>query len=108
MKVIIVTGAAGNLGQAIVKKFLDEGCNVIGTITPGSTPPDFNNKLFEAVAVDLTHEGETGKFIANVIEKCKTIDVAVLTVGGFAAGKIADTNTDAMMHQYKLNVQTTY
>jgi len=28
MKIIIVTGASGNLGQAVAKKFLSEGCYV--------------------------------------------------------------------------------
>ena len=34
MKTAIVTGASGNLGQAVVKKFLEEGYIVIGTVVP--------------------------------------------------------------------------
>ncbi len=33
MKVAIVTGSSGNMGQAVVKKFLSGGYYVIGTIT---------------------------------------------------------------------------
>jgi NAD(P)-dependent dehydrogenase (short-subunit alcohol dehydrogenase family) len=34
MKTAIVTGASGNMGQAVIKKFIDEGYKVIGTIIP--------------------------------------------------------------------------
>ena len=34
MKIAIVTGASGNLGQAIVKKFITQEYKVIGTIIP--------------------------------------------------------------------------
>ncbi len=34
MKTAIVTGASGNMGQAVVKKFLAEGYNVISTVIP--------------------------------------------------------------------------
>ena len=33
MKTVIVTGASGNLGQAVVKKFLSEGHKVIGQLS---------------------------------------------------------------------------
>ena len=34
MNTAIVTGASGNLGQAVVKKFIAEGYKVIGTVIP--------------------------------------------------------------------------
>ena len=34
MKTAIITGASGNMGQAVVKKFIDEGFKVIGTVVP--------------------------------------------------------------------------
>ena len=36
---IIVTGASGNMGQAVVKKFIKEGYNVVGTIVPNDPVP---------------------------------------------------------------------
>ena len=38
-KTAIVTGASGNMGQAVVKKFLAEGYNVVGTIIPNDPVP---------------------------------------------------------------------
>ena len=108
MKTVIVTGAAGNLGQAIVKKFLDEDFTVIGTTTNNDALPFSGNARFESAVVDLANEEETQKFADAIIKKHGTIDIAVLTVGGFAMNKIADTPVAGIKKQYKLNFETTY
>ncbi|HEX5151156.1 MAG TPA: SDR family NAD(P)-dependent oxidoreductase [Parafilimonas sp.] len=108
-QIAIVTGASGNLGQAVIKKFIDEGYLVIGTVIPNDTVPiDFPADKFEKVIVDLMSEDDSQKFIESVIAKHGTIDVAVLTVGGFAMGKVADTKTSDIAKQYKLNFETAY
>jgi len=109
MKTAIVTGASGNLGQAVAKKFIAEGYSVVGTIVPHDPVViDIKSDRFETVTVDLTNEAATAQFITTVIEKHGRIDTAVLTVGGFAMGKIADTSTADMSKQYKLNFETAY
>jgi NAD(P)-dependent dehydrogenase (short-subunit alcohol dehydrogenase family) len=109
MKVAIVTGASGNMGQAVVKKFLDEGFRVIGTAVPND-PVSINidHPAFETITVDLMNETGASAFITTIIEKYKTIDVVVSTVGGFATGSIADTSTADIHKQYKLNFETAY
>ena len=109
MKTAIVTGASGNMGQAVVKKFIHEGYYVIGTIIPND-PVTFNfpEDRFEKVVVDLMNEDDSRKFIEKVLEKHESIDAAVLTVGGFAMGKIAETKTADIFNQYKLNFETAY
>jgi NAD(P)-dependent dehydrogenase (short-subunit alcohol dehydrogenase family) len=109
MKTAIVTGASGNLGQAVVKKFIAEGYSVIGTVIPNdSVPMDFPADKFEKVVVDLMNEDDSAKFIADIISKYGSVDAVVLTVGGFAMGKIADTKTADISKQYKLNFETAY
>ncbi len=109
MKTAIVTGASGNMGQAVVKKFIEEGYFIIGTVIPGdSTPINFPADKFEKVVVDLGDEDASVKFVEMVISKYKNIDAAVLTVGGFAMGSIADTKTSDVSKQYKLNFETAY
>lgn len=109
MKTIIVTGASGNLGQAVVRKFLGEGYFVTGTIIPNDPVKiDIADKNFEAVVVDLMNEDAAQNFVANTATKNGTIDAAVLTVGGFAMGKVADTKTADIGKQYKLNFETAY
>jgi NAD(P)-dependent dehydrogenase (short-subunit alcohol dehydrogenase family) len=109
MKVAIVTGASGNMGQAVVKKFLEEGYYVIGTIIPNDTVPmDFPADKFEKVVVDLMNEDDSQKFVDTILEKHDSVDAAILTVGGFAMGKIADTKTADIAKQHKLNFETAY
>jgi NAD(P)-dependent dehydrogenase (short-subunit alcohol dehydrogenase family) len=108
-KVAVITGASGNLGQAVVKKFIAEGYKVIGTVIPNDpVPMNFPPDKFEKVVVDLMNEEDSGKFIRSIVDKYKTIDATVLTVGGFAMGGIADTSAADIMKQYKLNFETAY
>lgn len=108
-KTVIVTGASGNMGQAVIKKFLAEGYNVVGTIIPND-PAIFNisDTKLEKVLVDLMDETGSGKFVQDVITRYGQIDAVVLTVGGFAMGKVADTGTADIYKQYKLNFETAY
>ncbi len=108
-KIAIVTGASGNLGQSIVRKFIAEGYIVIGTAGPNdSAPMDFPGDRFEKHVVDLTDAAVSQKFTEAIISKYGSIDVVVLTVGGFAMGTIAETSSAEIMKQYKLNFETTY
>jgi len=109
MKIAIVTGSSGNLGQAVVRKFIEEGYKVIGTVTsndPGSV--NFPGDSFEKVVVDVTSEDNSQQFIESAISKHGRVDAAVLTVGGFAMGKLAETKTADIQKQYKLNFETAY
>jgi len=109
MKSAIITGASGNMGQAVVKKFLSEKYYVIGTIIPNDpVAMDIQDKNFETVVVDLMNEDASQKFIDSVNAKHESIDAAILTVGGFAMGKIADTKTADVSKQIKLNFETAY
>ena len=114
MKTAIVTGASGNLGQAVVKKFIAEGYKVIGTIIPNDPVPmdvvalGLPAESFEKVVVDLMNEEDAEKFIASIISKYGSVDAAILTVGGFAMGTIAETKASDIAKQYKLNFETAY
>lgn len=103
MKTAIVTGAAGNLGKAIASKLLLEGFRVVGTIMPTETSP-IEHPHFEIVRINLLNEQEATEFV-NTYE---IIDVAVLTVGGFAIGTITDTSAAAVRKQIDLNFFTAY
>ena len=109
MKTAIITGAYGNLGQAVVRKFLDSGFYVIGTRIP--TEPvslELNGKNFETAVLDLMDEEQSRHFVEITIARHKQIDVAVLTVGGFAMGSIDETPIGDINQQIRLNFQTAY
>jgi NAD(P)-dependent dehydrogenase (short-subunit alcohol dehydrogenase family) len=108
-RIAIVTGASGNVGQAVINKFISQGFFVIGTVLPNDPfAPNFPGESFEGVAVDLLDEVASRKFVEFVVAKYRRLDAAVLTVGGFAAGKISETTTTDITKQVKLNFETTY
>lgn len=109
MKNIIVTGASGNLGLAVVKKFLAENYFVSGTVIPNDKVKiNIDDENFETSVVDLMDEDAAGKFAGQFILKHNKIDAAILTAGGFGMGKISDTKTTDILFQYKLNFETAY
>lgn len=108
-KTVIVTGASGNMGQAVVKKFLAEGYTIVGTIVPNDPAPfDITDDKLEKVVVDLMNEEDAEKLVQSVVAKHGSVDAAVLTVGGFAMGTVANTKTSDIYKQYKLNFETAY
>jgi NAD(P)-dependent dehydrogenase (short-subunit alcohol dehydrogenase family) len=107
-KTAIITGAAGNLGQAVAKKFIDEGYHVVGTILTKSAANNFTKNNFEEITLDLLNEENSQKFVTDVVEKHGGISVAVLTAGGFTMGNISSTKTSDIYKQYQLNFETAY
>lgn len=109
MKTVIITGVSGNLGRAVSKKFLAEGYRVIGTLLPKDPAGLFvPHEYFETVSVNLTEEEAARQFVSSVSSRNGSIDAAVLTVGGFAMGSIAETGTTAVSQQLQLNFETAY
>lgn len=107
-KTAIVTGANGNLGAAVVKKFSDNGFHVIGTVRHKRESKEASDNKVEEAELDLLHEEECQKFVESVIAKNNSIDVAVLTAGGFTLGDIAGTKSSDIAKQYQLNFETAY
>jgi NAD(P)-dependent dehydrogenase (short-subunit alcohol dehydrogenase family) len=102
----LVTGAAGNLGQAVVHKFIKEGYRVVGTVTKEEERT--YTQEFETEIVNLLEEDAASGFVKKVIDKYNQVDIAVLTVGGFAMGNIESASTSDILKQYRLNFETTY
>ena len=109
MKTAIITGATGNLGHAVIQKFLAENFKVIGTVIPNdSIPLDIEHANFEKQVIDLGNEQAVRGLITSIIEKDKQIDAAILTVGGFAMANIEETSAADIEKQLKLNFYTAY
>lgn len=108
MKTAIVTGASGNLGTAVIRRLIQEGYFVTGTVSSGASLVNFPKDRFERVVVNLNDEAAAEKVISDMVERHGKIDLAVLTVGGFRMGSFATTSGKEMMQQYQLNFETTY
>ncbi len=105
----IVTGASGNLGEAVARRFFDEGYNVTGTFGHGdATAIARNGVLWENNIVDLKNEKAAGEFVAGCTRKFRPVDVAVLTAGGYAPGDLEHTIVENITQQMEINFLTAY
>lgn len=108
-KIIIITGAAGNLGTAVVKNLLDNGSTVVGTVLPGEhCKVKEKNQNFEEYPLDVSDEKATHKFADYVVQKYRRIDFAALLVGGFAMGTLENTSLTDVRQMMHLNFETAF
>ena len=107
-KTVIITGANGNLGAACVEKFIESGFQVVGVDNAPSNSAYAGNPALDAHIVNLLDEKETAEFVNQVITKHKRIDAALLLVGGFAMGGIAETSLTDIQKMISLNFETAY
>ncbi len=107
-KNVLITGASGNLGKATVEKFLKEGYQVIATVAPGIELTGVPEGAVVTYETDLTNEKSAEAAITKIIAHHKSIDVAILTVGGFVAGTIETTDHTALEKMMTLNFNTAY
>lgn len=105
MKLAVVSGASGNLGQSVVTYFLNQSYNVIGLVRSQSKE---SVKNYEEMEVDLMDEKATQACVDAILKKYNRIDVAVLTAGGFKSGTIDKTFREDLEHQYRLNFLTAF
>lgn len=108
MKKVLITGASGNLGKVSVEKFLKEGYTVLATVTPGKTlgfDVDGDLQTYEA---DLTDEKSVSAVVAAIVAQHGAIDAALLLVGGYTSGGIADTDGSVLKKMMALNFDTAY
>ena len=109
MKNIIITGANGNLGNAVVKKFLENEYKVVAVDSADNHLKfEKNNAQFEFKSVDLSNEEAASSFVAATITSSKKIDGALLLVGGFAMGNVEKTSGADIDKMITLNFKTAY
>lgn len=102
-KSVLITGASGNLGGAVVKKFQNEDYHVYA-VARDATGLDG----VEVAPVDLTNEADVTAYIEKITIQNSSLKTAVLLVGGFAVGDLKKTDGAALQKMYKLNFETTY
>lgn len=103
---LIITGAAGNLGKAVVEKFKREGYKVIATVLPdtGETVEEADD-VYE---VDVTDEHAVKDFANDYIMQYGEVDAVCLLVGGFAMGDIEHTGLEDLNKMIKLNFYSAF
>jgi len=108
-KHIIITGANGNMGSAVVKKFLESEFHVIAVGHSGSHLGFAEGyKNFELHQLALDEEEAARDFFVEVASLKGNIDAALLLVGGYAMGNIETTDLSSIKKMFSLNFETVY
>ncbi|WP_373521373.1 SDR family NAD(P)-dependent oxidoreductase [Aquiflexum sp.] len=103
---IIVTGAAGNLGKAVVEKFKREGYRVIATILPDSG--EEVEEADDVYELDVTDEKAVAAFASEYHLQYGEVDAIGLLVGGFGMGAIEQTGLEDLEKMFKLNFYSAF
>ncbi len=101
-KVVLIAGGSGALGQVIAPACLEAGAKVI---TVNRRLPSAQIKGIDAMTGDVTDEADTRRLVTDVTQKAGRLDVLINLVGGFAEGRVQE--TDAMVWQRMLAMNLT-
>jgi NAD(P)-dependent dehydrogenase (short-subunit alcohol dehydrogenase family) len=107
-KNILITGASGNLGRVAAETFATQGNHVIAMTTPGKGLGYDVAGAITTYEADLSDEKSVNETLAKIIDTHKTIDAAVLTVGGFNVGNIQTTGAELLQKMISVNFNTAY
>lgn len=103
---IIVTGAAGNLGSAVVEKFKREGYHVIALLQPGKD--EEVEEADDSYEVDVTDEESVMEFVKEYQLQYADLDAMALIVGGFSMGTMEKTGQQDFEKMFSLNFFSAY
>ncbi|WP_332913156.1 SDR family NAD(P)-dependent oxidoreductase [Algoriphagus boritolerans] len=98
---IIVTGAAGGLGRAVVDKFKREGYHVIALLRPNHGEPV--EEADDNYEVDVTDEAAVLDFVREFQMQYNDLDALAMLVGGFAMGDLESTAEKDIQSMFHLN-----
>ena len=112
-KVIIVTGASGNVGSALATLLASRGARIAAVDTAHDRLQAVTASLPGAGHLalsdfDLTDPAATNALVAEVRRTCGRLDGVGTTVGGFAMAKLADAGLEQWDAMFSLNVKTTW
>jgi len=107
-RTILITGATGNLGGAVLKKFLENDFQIAALVSDRRTNNLKATPKLKTFPLDLLDENKVQQAVKQAVKIFGDIDMAVLTAGGFAIGGLADTGMEELDKMYRLNFLTAY
>ena len=112
-RVAIVTGAAGNLGSAVARAFLDADVRLVLVDRRKDRLPEMFPDLVDspdhylAMGVDLTDTEAVQEMVEESLRRMGRIDILVNAVGGYSGGTPAhETTLETWDYMMDLNART--
>ena len=104
-KIVMIAGGTGGLGQTVTSVFSKLGATVI---VVSSKLPNTLPEGVRGVTADVTKEADVQRLVAEVQQKTKRIDCFINLVGGFAMGRLMETNTADWTKMLTLNLTAAF
>lgn len=112
--VVMVTGAAGNLGRAVVHELVANGYRLVcversfEALERLSANDGQSSDMVHLGGIDLTDADACKGAVDRTLEKFGRIDALVNTVGGFETGPVSEAGIDQWDRLFRMNAQTAY
>lgn len=100
-KVTLVTGGGGGIGEATVRRFLEEGAKIAivdndaGAAADVARDADPTGERVLAVAADLTKEADAARAVRETVERFGRLDVLANVAGVRVWGPITEATTES-------------
>ena len=114
-RVVIITGAAGNLGRAVAQAFRTAGAKLVLVDRAADRLPRLFPNLVDspdhimATSVDMNNAHAVEATVEEAIKRFGQVDVLVNTVGGYRAGKpVHETPFETWDFMLDLNARTVF
>src|SRR4029079_14660480 len=102
-KVVLITGGAGALGQTVVPAFVSTGASVIlGDRSPVPMPG------ITALKADCTDQTQVRNLVDEVIRTSGRLDALINLVGGFATGRLVETDVSLWQRMLTMNLTSAF
>jgi NAD(P)-dependent dehydrogenase (short-subunit alcohol dehydrogenase family) len=102
-KIVLITGGAGALGQTVVPAFVSAGASVIlGDLNP----PQLSGVT--TLKADFTDPTQVRDLLNEVFQKSGRLDALINLIGGFATGRVVDTDVSLWQRMLAMNLTTAF
>ena len=98
---IVITGAAGALGAAVVEKFKREGYHIIALVLPGAQ--EHVEEADVCYEVDVSDETSVFEFVKEYETQFGDLEAIAMIVGGYAPGTLESTTQSDLLSMLRLN-----
>jgi len=100
-QVVLIAGGNGALGQTVVPAFIQSGAQVFIADRHAHDNPS-------TIQVDVTNETDVRRAVKEVASKTGHIDVLINLVGGFAAGRVVETEIAVWQRMLTMNLTAAF
>ncbi|HZT83137.1 MAG TPA: SDR family NAD(P)-dependent oxidoreductase [Gemmataceae bacterium] len=104
-RVVVIAGGRGGLGQAVVPLFVQAGAQVVLVDRQGAAAPP---EGVLSVQADVTEEGGVRRMVEEAHRRTGRVDVLVNLVGGFATGRLIETDLATWQRMATVNLSTAF